>query len=220
MREVADTVARVFAARVAAIEELAKIEVESALLTVREKLITAFNESDRIDTGLLATLAPELLEVVDADGVAILAGNQVIRHGQLPDEERLLRIRDVLGTQEATDDDGLHGVLHTDGLGVSHPALADPAVTGLAAGIIFMPLQADAQHAVIWTRTEQVRQVRWGGNPNLSKLQNIPGARLSPRQSFDAWQETVRGRSRPWSRQHLESAASLRALIERHQPVE
>ncbi|MGF6712038.1 light-regulated signal transduction histidine kinase (bacteriophytochrome) [Luteibacter sp. W1I16] len=220
MREVADTVARVFAARVAAIEELAKIEVESALLTVREKLITAFNESDRIDTGLLATLAPELLEVVDADGVAILAGNQVIRHGQLPDEERLLRIRDFLGTQDATDDDGLHGVLHTDGLGVSHPALADPAVTGLAAGIIFMPLQADAQHAVIWTRTEQVRQVRWGGNPNLSKLQNIPGARLSPRQSFDAWQETVRGRSRPWSRQHLESAASLRALIERHQPVE
>ncbi|WP_448098478.1 GAF domain-containing protein [Luteibacter yeojuensis] len=219
MREVADAVARAFAARVAAIEELGKIEVESALLTVREKLITAFNESDRIDTGLLATLAPELLEVVDADGVAIFTGDSVIRHGQLPDEERLLRIRDFLGTRDTAEHDDLHGVLHTDELGVHHPALADPAVTGLAAGIIYMPLQADARQAVIWTRTEQVRQVRWGGNPHLSKLQNIPGARLSPRQSFDAWQETVRGRSRPWSRQHLESAASLRALIEGHQPV-
>jgi light-regulated signal transduction histidine kinase (bacteriophytochrome) len=60
-----------------------------------------------------------------------------------------------------------------------------------------------------------VRQVRWGGNPSLAKLQNIPGARLSPRQSFDTWQETVRGRSQPWSQQHLDAARDLRDLIER-----
>ena len=214
MREVADAVARAFATRVTAIEELEKIDVESTLLTVREKLITAFNESERIDPDLLASLAPELLEVVDADGVAVFAGNRVMRHGMLPDESILLRIRDVIGTGEPSGDDGIAGVLHTDEIGRRYPDLAAPEVTGLAAGLIFMPLQIDAHNAVIWTRTEQVRHVRWAGNPALAKLENIPGARLSPRQSFASWQETVRGSSRPWSRQHLDSARSLRVLIE------
>ncbi|KAF1009604.1 MAG: Bacteriophytochrome [Luteibacter sp.] len=214
MREVADAVARSFATRVSAIEELEKIDVESTLLTVREKLITAFNESERIDPDLLASLAPELLEVVDADGVAIFAGNRVMRHGILPDEATLLHIRDVVGTGEPSGDDGIAGVLHTDEIGRRYPPLAAPEVTGLAAGIIFMPLQIDAHNAVVWTRTEQVRHVRWAGNPALAKLENIPGARLSPRQSFASWQETVRGSSRPWSRQHLDSARGLRVLIE------
>ena len=214
MREVTDAVARAFASRVAAIEEMAKIEAESVLLTVREKLITAFNERDRIDPELLASLAPELLEVVDADGIAIYSGNDVIRHGQLPDEAALLRIRDFVGTRADNGVDGISGVLHTDEIGARYPELADPAVASLAAGIIFMPLQSDAHNAVVWTRAEQVRNVRWAGNPTLSKLEVYPGARLSPRQSFATWQENVRGRSRPWSRLHLESARGLRVLIE------
>jgi light-regulated signal transduction histidine kinase (bacteriophytochrome) len=215
MREVTDAVARSFATRVAAIEELQKIEVESTLMTVREKLITAFNESDRIDPELLASLAPELLEVVDADGVAIFAGDRVIRHGHLPAEAALLRIRDVVGTTDAQrGPDGITGVLHTDEIGAHYPDLADADVTAMAAGVIFMPLQSDAHNAVIWTRTEQVRNVRWAGNPALAKLENIPGARLSPRQSFDSWQETVRGHSRPWSKAHLDSARGLRLLVE------
>jgi len=215
MREVADAIARSFATRVGAIEELQKVEVESTLLTVREKLITAFNESDRIDPELLATLAPELLEVVDADGVAIFSGDTVIRYGKLPAEADLLRIRDVVGGAKAPlGADGIIGVVHTDEIARIYPALTEPTVTELAAGVIFMPLQADAHNAVVWTRAEQVRNVRWAGNPSLAKLENIAGARLSPRQSFDLWQETVQGRSRPWSQQHLESARSLRVLIE------
>ncbi|HEY4294472.1 GAF domain-containing protein [Luteibacter sp.] len=209
MRETADQVARSFAMRVAEIEELAEVEIESTLLTVREKLITAFNESERIDPELLARLAPELLEVVDADGIAIFAGGRIVRHGQVPAEAALLRIRHIAGAHGAGADD----VLHTDEIGTWQQELADPAFAELAAGIIFMPLGSSSD-AVIWTRMEQVRQVRWGGNPSLAKLETIPGARLSPRQSFETWRETVRGRSRPWSRLHLESARGLRELIE------
>jgi light-regulated signal transduction histidine kinase (bacteriophytochrome) len=221
MREAADAIARAFASRVTAIEELAKIESESVLLTVREKLITAFNERDRIDPELLASLAPELLEVVDADGIALFAGNRVLRYGQLPDEAALLRIRDHVSdgaTQSLhrkQDADAVTSILHTDEIGALHPELADAAVASLAAGIIFMPLRSGPgeELAILWTRAEQVRDVRWGGNPTLAKLEIYPGARLSPRQSFDTWQENVRGRSRPWSPLHIDSARSLRALI-------
>lgn len=209
MREVADAVASAFAVRVAAIEELAEIELESTLLTVREKLITAFGESHRIDPALLARVAPELLEVADADGIAIFADGRLVQHGELPGEPVLRRILERAEEVRAASAD----IVHTDDVGAWSAALADPAVTELAAGFVYLPLPFAHGDAVLWTRSEQVRQVRWGGNPSLAKLEVIPGARLSPRQSFETWQETVRGRSRPWSRQHLESARAVCELI-------
>ena len=211
MRELIDGAAAGLAARLGTLEEIEKEELESNLLTVREKLITAFGETAHIDAERLGELAPQLLEVVDADGVAIFAGDRLTTHGRVPSPEALWRIRNHVAPA-SEDHDAISGVLHTSALGQRFPALAD--LTDQAAGIIFMPLAQDAHNAILWTRREKVHDVRWGGNPYLSKLETIPGARLSPRQSFDAWQETVRGQSRPWSPQHLESARSLRVLIE------
>jgi light-regulated signal transduction histidine kinase (bacteriophytochrome) len=138
-----------------------------------------------------------------------------MRHGHLPDDAELLRIRDTVARSVVPKGpDGISGVLHPDAIGKWYPELDEPGITRLAAGVIFMPLQADAHNVVVWTRAEQVRNVRWAGNPALAKLENIPGARLSPRQSFASWQETVSGHSRPWSRAHLESARGLRLLVE------
>jgi light-regulated signal transduction histidine kinase (bacteriophytochrome) len=214
MREVTDALARAFAQRVDALEELAQVEVESTLMTVREKLITAFNESERIDADILADMAPQLLEVVDADGVAIFDGERIIRYGHLPTDDQLWLIRGEMVAAHPSGPDDIAGVMHTDAIGARFPALAGSEAAGSAAGLIFMPLHNDAHNAVLWTRGEQLRSVRWAGNPNLSKLQDIPGARLSPRLSFSSWQENVRGHSRPWDHQHLESARALRVLIE------
>lgn len=211
MRELAEGVATALATRIGALEEVDKEQLESSLLTVREKLITAFNESDEIGAALLAKLAPQLLEVVDSDGVAIFSGDQITTYGRVPDRDSLLRIRQHVGPA-SVDHDAISGVLHTNALGERFPELADLAA--IAAGIIFMPLVPDAHSAILWTRREMVHDVRWGGNPHLAKLETIPGARLSPRQSFAAWQETVRGQARPWAPEHTESARSLRVLIE------
>lgn len=211
MRELIDGAASALAARVGTLQEVEKIALESNLLTVREKLITAFSENDLIGPERLAGLAPQLLEVVDADGVAIFSGDDVTTYGRLPDRDALMRIRAEI-EPASEDHDAISGVLHTSALGQRFPRLE--GFTSLAAGIIFMPLSVDAHNAILWTRREKLHDVRWGGNPYLSKLETIPGARLSPRQSFSAWQETVRGQSRKWSPEHLESARSLRVLME------
>ncbi|MCW1777634.1 hypothetical protein NB693_25420 [Pantoea ananatis] len=126
----------------------------------------------------------------------------------------LARIREQIESthHEALRHDAV-GALHSDQIGETFPALADLAP--LAAGFIFVPLMPQARSALLWTRREQVRTVNWAGNPQLAKLQDIAGSRLSPRKSFDLWQETVRGRARPWSPISLESARSLRVLIQR-----
>ncbi len=213
MRDVADALTRGLAARIGALQAVERARTESALLTVREKLITAFNQAGTGTADMLADMAPELMDVVDADGVAIFHGQQVTGHGRLPAAQDLTRIRARI---EARNDQSLRegavGALHTDAIGSTFPELADLAP--LAAGVLFVPLMPQARSALLWTRREQVQTVNWAGNPQLAKLPDIPNSRLSPRKSFQLWQETVRGRSRPWSRLDLESARSLQVLIE------
>ncbi|KAB7766700.1 bacteriophytochrome BphP [Xanthomonas maliensis] len=213
MRDVADTVTRALAGRIGALQAVARARLESVLLTVREKLITDFNDAEHMTVEMLADMAPDLMDVVDADGVAIFQGEQISRHGQTPDVDALRRIRTQIESEhhEALREDAV-GALHVEAIGEVFPELADLAP--LAAGFIFVPLMPQSRSALLWTRREQVQQVNWAGNPQLSKLQDIPNSRVSPRKSFDLWQETVRGRARRWSPLHLESARSLRVLIE------
>ncbi|CAE6853602.1 bacteriophytochrome BphP [Xanthomonas arboricola pv. corylina] len=213
MRDATDAVTRALAGRIGGLQAVARAHMESVLLTVREKLITDFNDADQMTVEMLADMAPDLMDVVDADGVAIFHGGEISRHGSTPDAAALRRIRDHIESEhhDALREDAV-GALHVDAIGEVFPELADLAP--LAAGFIFVPLMPQSRSALLWTRREQVEQVKWAGNPQLAKLPDIPNSRLSPRKSFDLWQETVRGRARRWSPLHLESARSLRVLIE------
>ncbi len=213
MRDATDAVTRALSGRIGALQAVERARMESVLLTVREKLITDFNDAAQMTVEMLADMAPDLMDVVDADGVAIFHGKEISRHGSVPDAAALRRIRDHIESahHDALREDAV-GALHVEAIGEVFPELADLAP--LAAGFIFVPLMPQSRSALLWTRREKVQTVNWAGNPQLAKLADIPNSRLSPRKSFDLWQETVRGRARRWSPLHLESARSLRVLIE------
>lgn len=213
MREAADVLTRTLAARIGAFEQLDTLWRESRLLSMRENLISHFNGSETLNTEGLRSFAPELLDVVEADGVALLDEAVSSRYGVLPSDDVLLAIRRFVNADGAHRlEHDVRGVIYSDALPAAFPELADRASE--VAGILYIPLDAQSRSAILWTRVEQVRTVRWGGNPHLAKLQNYPGARLSPRQSFSAWREEVKGRSLPWEPIHLDSARSLRVLVE------
>jgi diguanylate cyclase (GGDEF)-like protein len=65
-------------------------------------------------------------------------------------------------------------------------------------------------------RRELVETITWAGNPNESVSSDEHGE-LHPRASFAAWQQTVRGRCRPWSPLDLECAGTLRERLLRLQ---
>ena len=62
--------------------------------------------------------------MVDADGVAIFSGDELITHGHVPSPDGLARIRAAVAPASA-DHDAISGVLHTATLGERFPALAD-----------------------------------------------------------------------------------------------
>jgi len=61
-------------------------------------------------------------------------------------------------------------------------------------------------------RREVVQTVNWAGNPDKGVSMDKQG-RLRPRTSFQSWQQTMRGRSRPWGELEQESARFLREQL-------
>lgn len=80
---------------------------------------------------------------------------------------------------------------------------------GKWAGLLGLPFDLPSGGWCLLLRTEQIEHVRWGGRPDKSEQTGPLGARLTPRGSFDAWQETVRGRAHPWEEGILTHARML-----------
>ena len=60
----------------------------------------------------------------------------------------------------------------------------------------------------MWFRAEHIEVLKWAGNPHKDSP-TVPGATLTPRASFEAWSESVRGKSRRWSYAEVEAAGRL-----------
>ena len=59
---------------------------------------------------------------------------------------------------------------------------------------------------LMWFRKEQLQSVTWAGDPTKPMIDNDP-LKLSPRRSFAAWSEIVRGTAAPWTAADLALAA-------------
>jgi len=74
----------------------------------------------------------------------------------------------------------------------------DREALGKWVGLLGLPFDPPSSGWCLLLRTEQVENVAWGGRPEKSEQVGPMGARLTPRGSFDAWHETVRGCAHPW----------------------
>ena len=100
----------------------------------------------------------------------------------------------------------------TDSLARDYPPAARFA--GVASGLLVTPLSRTNRNLMLWFRPETIKTVNWGGNPHDKPTVLGPnGPRLSPRRSFELFQESVRGRSMPWLTVELDAAARLRMLV-------
>jgi light-regulated signal transduction histidine kinase (bacteriophytochrome) len=166
------------------------------LRSLGDDMIHALARADNADLALEEHLR-DLQRLAGADGVAVFRDERIEVTGKLPPYPALAMLRDWL-VENAAD-----GVAATD----QAPAEIPEAVSfrTLASGLMGVVVERSPLLAVLWTRAEQVETVRWAGEP--VKATTADGV-LTPRASFDAWTQTVRGRSRPWTA--VETAAALR----------
>jgi chemotaxis family two-component system sensor kinase Cph1 len=152
----------------------------------------------------MANQLPQLLKMMDADGVAVLRGKDLITSGIHPQPGEIRQLATWLLHRPG------NAVLASSALSEIYPDAA--AFTSSGSGILSVVLSAEQPWLLIWFRAEQVEVVNWAGNPHKS-IEVGPGETLSPRTSFEAWAETVRERSWRWSLVEVEAVRRLRRAL-------
>ncbi|SDG45395.1 SpoIIE family protein phosphatase [Klenkia brasiliensis] len=166
-------------------------------------LTAATLDQDRpLAESLLGT--PDLLDLVPADSVVVhLEGHAAVRGVPVPEAVAAQVAEWAAGRRV--------DVVSSESLPTDAPELDVPVE--LACGALVVPLPEG--QSVVWLRQEKVRSIDWGGDPH-HKATVVPegdDVRISPRQSFERWSETVHGRSEPWTAAEVAEATELRTNL-------
>jgi len=208
MRELVDWMGQDLATQITLTTAEQSRRYHDELAHYRESVLTAIRQGERLAALVTGAQYTDLLKAVAADGIALIFGDHIVTAGTTPAKDRILDIAAGLG-QPCGSQGGQLFV--TDCLSEHLPSMT--ALAGTAAGLAMFPLATEDQCHLIWFRGEQLRQVTWGGNPNKAAEIDASG-RISPRQSFAAWRETVRLRSLRWTPEEQASARELGRLID------
>ncbi|HLM46210.1 MAG TPA: ATP-binding protein [Myxococcaceae bacterium] len=147
-----------------------------------------------------------LLRLTGAGGVALLLDDAApLLVGATPEAKEVMELARWLAGQR------FEGTFQTERLAWLHPPAAEYA--DVASGLLAVRLDATAPRFVLWFRPEVTRTITWAGNPQKPVVPGPGASRLHPRASFEAWSETVRGVSAPWTPADLASAEGFRGAL-------
>ena len=146
----------------------------------------------------------EVSRMLHADGVAVLQSAELAAGGVCPSEQEIRTLAAWIVAHPAD------GVIATDHLAELCPPAE--AFRSRGSGLLALTVSAEMPWLLLWFRAEQIETINWAGNPHRFDASD-PAAELRPRASFEAWQETVRGRARPWTLAEVDSANRLRSAL-------
>ena len=148
-----------------------------------------------------------LLDLTGASGVAYCDKGDITLIGQTPEKDEVSALVDWLSekfSQSAT--------YHTASLSQEYcPAATFP---NRISGLLALSISHVQQLYVIWFRPEVIQTVNWAGNPDKPvEIDEDGQARLSPRKSFERWQQQLEGQSLAWLPCEVEAALELRSAV-------
>ena len=153
----------------------------------------------------LPMIEPVIQQVIPHDGVSIFVEDIYDSRGSAPNEEEFRAIVP-----------GLNAAATSRLLASEQIAERMPRATRFAdraAGALIIPVSRTPRDYLVLWRKPLTQTVVWAGNPEKPVETGPNGDRLTPRKSFEAWQETVEGRAEKWSEAELDIAEGLRVTL-------
>jgi light-regulated signal transduction histidine kinase (bacteriophytochrome) len=200
-RTAAELFGQMFSLMLESRERREAAEYETRARAVSDRLMATVAQDSE-----LLTNAPWLGEIISdaipVDGVGVYLDGAISLSGLAPNREQFLDIVTMLNQASANQ------VFATDSIQRLVPSASSYA--DLAAGLIAIPLSRRPRDYVVMFRSERMRSVRWAGNPEKAVEYGPNGARLTPRKSFEAWSELVKGYSLPFTSSERRVAETLR----------
>lgn len=205
VRTACEFLGQVFSLELKAKEENEDLDYKMKLKSIQSNFVEVISRQESLLDGLLHSEA-NLLELVNATGAAICWDEQFYTVGRTPSPEQLTALLEWIETQLESN------VFSTAALCDRYPAAR--SFSAIASGLLALAISRVNRNYILWFRPEVVQTVTWSGNPNDPTEGMSNGEmRLSPRKSFAAWQEIVKGRSLPWKPCELEAVLELRSAI-------
>ena len=148
-------------------------------------------------------LQDALSPLIHCDGIATHFKGRLSLSGSTPpasDVEAISKLINLLPPSQLFVNDHIAGLREKS---ITH--------TEQAAGVLGIPFSHGHGDYLMLFRRERIRDVKWAGEPTKVETQgdNIP--RLSPRKSFAAYTESIRGRSRPFTALECRIAETIRS---------
>ncbi len=146
-------------------------------------------------------LLEKVIVAARAEGAMLCRGSQVIAAGSTPFADVLY----VIGRRlSESADNGIFVVNDLERF-LNAPDIQLQGLAG-AAGVV---IPGDPPLIVVAFREEFIHSVNWGGDPRQAAEIDAKSGLLRPRDSFEAWRETVTGASRPWETHVVEFLTGL-----------
>ncbi|MFN6997269.1 MAG: GAF domain-containing protein [Aquincola tertiaricarbonis] len=212
VRTACDLLAEVIATRIAAIENYAHAQVALVVRRLEQRLIEATSTEGDWRLALLRNPAT-LLQPLGATGAALFHDGEVLTSGEVPSTPELRALARWVDSRPAAA--APQATIDAPPLACSSIAQAEPALASLtpvAAGVLAVRLSASQPDYLMWFRKEQLLTVTWAGDPHKPKVGDDP-MELSPRRSFAAWSEIVRGTALPWTATEIALARAFGSAL-------
>ena len=205
IRNICEFLGQVMSLELTSKEANEDLDYKIFLKSVRSQLINSLGKAENITDALIKD-RQKLLELVGATGAVIYTGENLIRVGQAPPEAVL---PDLIAWLENRFEQDLF-VTH------SLPKIYPDAIAfkEVASGLLALSITKVQKNYVLWFRPEVLQEVNWAGNPDKPKILEEDGTEtLTPRKSFELWQEMLQHQSQPWKPWEIEGAVELRSAI-------
>ncbi len=189
VRSAADLLAEVVSTRIAAIENYAHAQGAIQVRRLEQRLVEATSTEGDWRLALFRN-SRNLLQPLEATGAALFQDGELLTTGEVPSTAELRALLEWIETQR------FDGLFSSSSVSRANPAL--DSLTPTASGVLAVRLSASRPDYLLWLRKEQLLTVTWAGDPSKPVVGNDP-LELSPRRSFAAWSEIVRGTSLPWT---------------------
>ena len=180
------------------------VQYEAHTQQLRQRLIVAeANQGTAFQT--IAQLTDHIADMVPCDGFAIYADGVVTLTGDTPTASECAALRDFLDVQVCDQ------IFATAELRRVYAPAQD--FVERAAGMLVVPILRTTNDYLVFFRHELAQAVTWAGRPGKQLVVGPDGPGLSPRHSFAAWREIVRGQSSAWTPAELAAVEMMRNTV-------
>lgn len=205
IRTICEFIGQIVSFELASKEENENLDYRIKLRSIQSRFVKTISQAEVLETGLTEN-ARDLLDLVGASGVALCFESEITLIGNTPDRNAITKLVSWLETQ--FDEEVIY---ETTSLSQEYSPAQD--YKEIASGLLALLISRVQKTLIIWFRPEVIQTINWGGNPYKAMEIEDGIIKMSPRKSFEKWQETVKDRSLPWNACEVEAALELRSSI-------